>query len=42
VGDDLDAFRRQLARDRLADAARRARHERPLARQAEVHQSPTT
>jgi hypothetical protein len=42
VGDDLDALRRQLARDRLADAARRARDERPLAREAEVHQSPTT
>ena len=42
VGDDLDALRRELARDRLADAARRARDERPLAGEPEVHQSPMT
>ena len=41
VGDDLDALGRQLARDRLADPARRARDERPLAREPEVHYRPT-
>ena len=41
VGDDLDALGRELARDRLADAARRARDERPLAREPEVHYRPT-
>ena len=37
VRDDLDPLRRELARDGLADAARGARHERPLAREPEVH-----
>jgi hypothetical protein len=37
VRDDHGALARELARDGLADPARRARDERPLAREPEVH-----